>query len=191
MGTDKNRLLLGIAIVSVIFVNTACAPKITEEDIKKVENFDPQFKTVLNKKRELELKVSSLENQMAAEKADTEAKISALRSEFQNKKAGLQAQIIEVKAQLEPDKEAIKDKIEELNQELKPLQEKLANIEGMVKDTQSLIEKSKNTNIALHDKGKWDTQIKTLDAEKSKVQKEINGLKDNLRFYELELRILK
>jgi len=189
MGTDKFYKIVGFILI--ISVYAGCAPKITEEDIKRVEKLDPQFKTVLNKKQGLDSKTSSLENQIAAEKADTEVKISALRNEFQNKKKDIEVRIVEVQVQLEPEKKVIKERIEKLNAELKPLQERLTNIESMLEDTRSILAKSKDTNIALQDKAKWDTQIKTLETERGKVQKDIENLKEKIGLYDLELRIIK
>ncbi len=195
MPTDKlikrDKFYKGIGIILIVFLQAGCAPKITEEDIKRAEGSDPQFKAALYKKREIDLKISSLENKIALEKADMEAKISVLRTGFQNKKAGIEAEIARVRQELEPERKAIKDKIEKLKQELKPFQTRLAGIESMLKDTQNLIKKSRDTNIALQDKARWDNHIQNLEKEKEGVKKEIDGFKQKIRLYELELQILR
>lgn len=195
MSTDKAKKIVKFykraGVIFIIFLQAGCAPKITEEDIKRIESYDPQFKAALYKKREIDLKISSLENKIALEKADMEAKISVLRTEFQNKKAGIEAEIARVRQELEPERKAIKDKIEKLKQELKPLQARFAGIESMLKDTQNLIKKSRDTNIALQDKAKWDNQIQKLEKEKEGVKKEIAGFKQKIRLYELGLQILR
>lgn len=195
MHTDKlrkrNKFYKGIGIILIIFFQTACAPKITEDDIKKLEDSDPQFKAILDKKKGIDSEISSLENTLTAEKLDLEARISVLQEGFRKKKEEIQAQIKEVKARLAPERKKIKEKIERLNQELKPLEQRYANIESMLKDTRGLLKKSQTTQINLQDKANWDHQIKTLEMEKEKVQKEINSLKEKIRLYGLVLRIIK
>jgi chromosome segregation ATPase len=180
-----------IVIASVIFVNTACVPKITEEEIKRLEQFDPAFKSILEKKKNVDIKVASLENQIALEKETLEARVSVLKDDFRKKKEVIQAQILQAKKELPPLRQAIKEKIEKVNQELKPKSDRLVSIEAMLKDTQSLLEKSKDTNIALQESAKWNTQIETLNKEKGKVEQEISSLKEKIRFYELGLRLIK
>ncbi|MCX5656923.1 MAG: hypothetical protein NTZ48_01610 [Candidatus Omnitrophica bacterium] len=163
----------------------------TENDIKTIETFDPQFAVILKKKKEIDLKVYLLEKQIADEKINTEAKVSLLRDDFENKRELLKAQAKEAKSLIDPEKKAIKDKIVGMSEEVKPKAERLKSIELMLKDTISLLEKSKDTNINLQEKEKWDKQIYTLEKEKEKVTKDIEMLKEKIRLFEMELRILR
>ena len=181
-----------ISCLLLFFIFCAgCIKETTEEDIKKLESSDPHFGAILKKKKEINMKASLLEKQISEERINVEAKILMLRDEFENKRAALKAQVEEVKALLNPDKKAIKDKITKLNEELKPKTERLKDIELMLKDTISLLEKSRNTNITLQEKEKWDKQIYTLEMEKEKVIRDIRSLREKIQLFGMELRVLR
>lgn len=196
MRTDKlrkrNRIYKEIIeIILIIFLQAGCAPKISEEEIKKIENFDPQFKASFAKKKDIDLRILALKNKIALEKSETERRIEILREDFRNKKEGIEREILEIKKELEPEIKTIEEKRTKLNQEILSLQKRRSDIENMLKNTQNLIKKSEETNISIQDKADWERQIRILEKEKEVLDREISSFKEKVSLYGLELMILR
>ncbi|MCM8783596.1 MAG: hypothetical protein NC818_02300 [Candidatus Omnitrophica bacterium] len=189
--TIGKNIFWGAIFLLFAFMNFSCALKITEEDIKKVENFDPQFKTLLSQKRNIAEKVMVLEHKITLEKLETDKQIEVIRGQFRDKKKEIEKEIIEVRKGLDPGMNGIKDKIKELNQSLSSLMKRLSTIENMLKNTKNLMRKSQETSIVLKDKTDWEREISVLEKEKEEINTKIQGIREEIALYELELRILR
>ncbi|MGE4357388.1 MAG: hypothetical protein AB7E08_02400 [Candidatus Omnitrophota bacterium] len=187
----NGTLYLQTIFLLFAFLNFSCGPRVKEEEIKKIEDCLPQFKTILAKKENIDKRVRDLENKIALLRLDMRNKIKVLKDDFGVKKREIEEEIREVKKELEPELKLISDKIEELNQKLSSLKKRASDIENMLRDTQSLIEKSQETDIIIKSEADWEREIKLLKEEKEKIKGDIQALKEKILIYELALRMLR
>jgi len=189
---DFRFILLTIFIMFLSLNIWGCGKLHNVEEIKKtVIESDPEFKDVLEKKAELDIQIEMIMSEFRKRQGEINSKIMELEEELKLVRRQAYDEVRRLKAKLEPQRQEVALKIRELKTTLRNKEGLLRTLKRSLRDTEKLIEKSKELGYSLEDKAKWQREIDDLNSQIRPLETEIAKLKRDIYIYRQKLSLLK
>jgi chromosome segregation ATPase len=161
------------------------------EIIQEVIEQDPSFKEALDKKSELDEKISALSEELNLKAVNVKSKIGSLKREFRDYKQDISSRIESVNSQLDPQRSSISQKITELSSELNLKQSSLSATNRMIADLKKLIQQRASPDADAEDVSRLQDRIDSQVHQAELLKQDIACLRDKIRLERLKLRLLR
>ncbi|KPK42227.1 MAG: hypothetical protein AMJ78_03170 [Omnitrophica WOR_2 bacterium SM23_29] len=189
---DFRFILLTIFIMFLSLNIWGCGKLHNVEEIKKtVIESDPEFKDVLEKKAELDIQIEMIMSEFRKRQGEINSKIMELEEELKLVRRQAYDEVRRLKAKLEPQRQEVALKIRELKTTLRNKEGLLKTLKRSLRETEKLIEKSKELGYSLEDKAKWQREIDDLNSQIRPLESEIAKIKREIYIYRQKLSLLK
>lgn len=193
-GTRMKKELLSSLKIFVVFmllmVISACS-RTNERMLNQLLEQDPEFKEILLLKREAANQITALKKQLLEHRREANSKITAIKELLRTQEKEIQIKIRTYEDKIRSKIQEINSRIIVLNAELKKYKRELKRIEQMIKDTRTIMEKSKTLGLISDDPSQWDRKFIELNEQKDNMQERINIIKDKIQMYKAELRFIR
>jgi|GEM_PF-1695352 len=187
------RFISSVIFIMFLSLNIwGCGKLHNVEEIKKtVIESDPEFKYVLEKKAELDIQIEMIMSEFRRRQGEINSKIMELEEELKLIRRQAYAEVRRLKAKLDPQRQEVVLKLRELKTTLRNKEGLLRTLKRSLRDTEKLIEKSKELGYSLEDKAKWQREIDDLNSQIRPLETEIAKLKRDIYIYRQKLSLLK
>jgi|GEM_PF-1971187 len=182
------RFTFSILIVSLCL--TGCG-RVSESRINEILERDPLFEKDLNKKRQIELKISNLKSSYQKEKRDLARKIRALKVSLKDKRYNQNRAIFSLEAEIQPNIRSLRAGLEEKRSEYVLRNRELKNSVGKASDIRKLLEKKKELSLSSDELSVWNKRVQTLDEKIDALRKTLDELRAKIHLIKTEIRILE
>jgi len=165
--------------------------KSASEIRQEVLDNDPAFGEILQKKTELDEKITSLNSEQSLNAREIESRMLALRKEMQAAKENVAQRTALLSSQLDPYRLEIKQRIMEFSTELRLKQSSLSAARKMIVDLNKLTKQipvqATGTEDSLRLRDKIDTQHQQVDT----LTQDITELRAKIRLLRFKLKLLQ
>lgn len=181
-------MLLAAVLVVACGVVTGCAPANREQLAKEVLKVDPEFKTVLEKRRGLSNRIETYEKELTLGRTDIEQKITRLKQDLAAATSKARLKITEVKRQMDPDRQRLAMALTSASEELKM---KRAQRASLGRQMTQLRKTSKVPSLTAQDRARYEQQLAGIQKDAGRVDQELSALKQHVRLLKIKLLLIK
>ena len=183
----KNFLFLTFCF---LFLVSGCAP-IGQESLDEITKYDPSFKEVLGKKKELDSRINFLLNQLHDAKTMAYAHIRTIKGKFNEQKRDINSKVSDLKKQLDPERLQVKEVLEILTNTVFTKKAMFKNLMSTKKNLTNLVNQQKTLTISPEDVSKWQEKLKSLNEQIEALGKELITMEKELKISKLKLIALR
>lgn len=176
-------LWLGLAAFSCTPVNQA---QLTKEVLKA----DPEFSSVLEKRRELANRIETDERVFALKRADIDRKIQQLRKELTAADAETRQKREHIKSQMEPDRTRLMEALTKASAELKAKQVERSNTGRLMAELKKGMRQTEDA-LSSKERAANARDIQELLANAARLDQEITALRAHVRLLKIKLMLIK
>ncbi|PIQ84165.1 MAG: hypothetical protein COV75_03475 [Candidatus Omnitrophica bacterium CG11_big_fil_rev_8_21_14_0_20_63_9] len=165
-----------------------CAPANREQLTKEALAADPEFKAVLEKRRQLANRVETYEKELTLSRSIIEQKIAQLKQDLAAATTRARMKIIEVKRQMDPDRERLTVALTLASEELKMKRGQRA---VLGRQMAQLRKTSKAPSLTSEDRARYEQQLTGIQKDAGRVDQELAALKQHVRLLKIKLLLIK
>lgn len=190
MNVKKATTLHVIAVfASLAFLG--CGPQQKSEELKAaLIDFDPSFKTVLDKKAQIDSQIETMKGEFRAKQGELNSKIMELEEELKAARKELYAKIRDLNIQLDPERQKVNLKVEELKVKLNGKEARAASIRSSIKNQKNLLD-NKKLDLSSQEQSELQNNVEKAKQELAPLEEEIAGLRREIQLYRQESNLLK
>ena len=186
-----SRLLICAVICLFLSLLSGCAPQQSPEEIKSaVVDFDPPFKAVLEKKKQIDAQIETFKGEFRTKQGEINSKIMELEEELKAARKDIYIKTRELGAQLDPERQRINIKLDELKIKLSGKEARASSIKSSIKTQGNLLE-NKKIGLSQAEQAEIQDNVDKAKRELTPLEEEIAVLRREIQLYRQELNLLK
>ena len=189
LGAGSFFLWPSVAIVLVLG-SVSCAPAKREDLANEVLKVDPEFSSVLEKRRELASRMETFDRELALKRSTIERSIAQSRKELAAAAANTRLKTAEVKKRMEPDQQRLTLALSMSSEELRAKRIQRASLGRSM----SQLKKALNSKDAVwtpEERARQQAQLDEMLKDVARLDQEMGGLKQNVRLLKIKLLLIK
>ena len=190
MRAKKSVILIAAAVILPLSF-LGCGPQQKPEEVKAaLVAFDPSFKTVLDKKAQIDSQVETMNGEFRAKQGEINSKIMELEEELKTERKELYAKAHDLNVQLDPERQKINSKAEELKVKLNGKEARASSIRSSMKNQKGLLD-NKKLSLSTQEQTELQNNVEKAKQELAPLEEEITSLRREIQLYRQELNLLK
>jgi len=179
-----------IAVVSPVLIFSGCVEN-NAESIKKVLTYDPSFQKLLDKKNDIQAKLSSSKADRNEKQRAIEGQIAVLKDKRSGVKADYLSSAVQLKKQIDPDRRNLYQQLLDAKNRLNDKNAELADAEKDMAEIDALVKKKDRLELTREEMQVWNKRITFLTRKKEVIVKEITDLKKDIDITKLKIKVLQ
>ena len=183
-------LMRRLIVILLVLGTASCAPANREELTKEVLKMDPEFSAVLEKHRELTSRIETYERELALKRSTIEKSIAQLRKDLAAAAASTSAKTAEVKKRMEPDRQRLTLALSMSSEELRAKRIQRASLGRSIAQLRKALN-NKDATWTEQERARQQGQIDEMLQDAARLDKEMDGLKQNARLLKIKLLLIK
>ena len=182
--------LQGLIAVLCAVSAASCAPAKREDLVKEVLKADPEFSTVLEKHRELSSRVETANRELELKRTTIEHNIAQLRKDLAAAAASARAKTAEIKKRIEPDQERLTMALSLSSDELRAKRIQRASLGRSIAQLRKSLTRQDNPGTP-QERARQQTQLDEMLKDAARLDGEMTGLKQHVRLLKIKLLLIK
>ena len=180
-----HRIVISGLLIALV---VGCAPTNRDELIKEALAKDPSFKAVLDKRKALDNRIETYEQELELKRTTVDRTIKQLRRDLTESVATVHKKIQHAKSQMEPDRERMNLALSKAGEELKVKRAHRASIGRQMSQLRKSLKAEGMTDA---DRTRQQQQLDELSADATRVDTELKELQEHVRLLKIKLLLLK
>lgn len=168
----------------------SCTPVNKEQLTKEVLKADPEFSSVLEKRRELANRIETDVRVFALKRADIDRKIQQLRKELTAADAETRQKREHIKSQMEPDRTRLTEALTRASAELRAKQVERSNTGKLMAELKKGMQQT-DAALSAQERSAKEREIKELLRNAARLDQETAALKAHVRLLKIKLTLIK
>ena len=167
-----------------------CAPANREDFIKEVLKADPEFSSVLDKRKTLANRIETYDRELALKRQTVDKKIKQLRRELSEAANSMKQKVKRTKDQMAPNRERIDLAVSIASEQLKSMRLQRASLGRSVARLRKAIKSGVAAENA-QEATRQQAQLDEMQLDSKRLDQEMVGLKEHIRLLKLKLLLIK
>ena len=180
-----HRIVISGLLIALV---VGCAPTNRDELIKEALAKDPSFKAVLDKRKALDNRIETYEQELELKRTTVDRTIKQLRRDLTESVATVHKKIQHAKSQMEPDRGRMNLALSKAGEELKVKRAHRASIGRQMSQLRKSLKAEGMTDA---DRTRQQQQLDELSADAARVDTELKALQEHVRLLKIKLLLLK
>lgn len=168
---------------------TSCAPANRAQLEQEALKADPEFAAVLEKHRELANRIETYKRELALKRSTIERNIAQLRKDLAVAVSGVRAKAEDVKKRMSPDRERLELALSLASEELRAKRSQRASVGRSIAQLKKALKTSGPTWTA-QERARQEAQIQDLLHDAQRLDQELTGLKAHVRLLKIKLYLI-
>jgi len=169
---------------------SGCSRK-NEELTKEILKKDPGFRTMLDAKKHIDVRVDKLKSEYEIKRAKTSKKIIDLKKTLSLQKNELSAKISSIKQEINPKIEILKKRLAEITEKYKLAKKESREAHSKAANVRKLLNKKGELGLSGDEVAIWNKKISVLEKEINTTYKDLDKLRSRIRVLSAEIKILE
>ncbi|MFH1848265.1 MAG: hypothetical protein ABH825_03500, partial [Candidatus Omnitrophota bacterium] len=162
-----------------------------KQAIEELVNLDPSFKAVMDRKKELDVKIQAHEAQIRELRGKMEDDLRIMQREFESKKVDIESKIALLKDKLAPEREDLEQALESAKMLLYAKKQELRDLVKMRSVVDKLIKRGRERATAQGEIDRWEERLNSLADQIGPLEAEIEELEEKKNIARLKLIAIK
>jgi chromosome segregation ATPase len=191
---QKRALPLFFLYSALILISGCRYPfdlRLESEMRQEVIESDPSFSAILDKKAELDEKITELRSGLSLSANEIKSKILALKRELSLLRQETTGRTEAISRELDPHRSEIRQNLMELSAEYKLRQSSLSAINRMIAGLKRLSKQSGQISDSGDDVSKWQEKIDYQSRQADILRQEISTLRQEIRILRFKQKLLR
>ena len=184
----KVKTLTRHPILLLWFVVTVagCAPANRDELTKEVLKADSDFAAVLEKHQQLASRIETYQRELALKRSTVERNIAQLRKDLVAAVASVRAKTADVKKKMEPDQKQLEGELTQAVTELREKQSQRAILGRQITQQRKTLQAS-----TASDQTRQEAQLNEILGDAKRLDHELTTIKAHIRLLKIKLLLIK
>ena len=181
------------AIIYALFamISLCSCERVDRESITRLADIDPTFRAVLEKKRDIDSRITSYETQLRDLRKTTEGNIRTLQRSFNKQKKDIESKISSLKKELRPEIENLQKQLEVKKELLRIKKRGLRDLTKMRRGVERLVTQGRSSSATQGEIKGWEERRQSLDDQIGPLKGDIEELKEQIGLLKAKLIVLK
>jgi len=184
-------LFLQRLVVVLLAVGAAsCAPAKRDDLVKEVLKADPEFSSVLEKHRELNSRIETANRELELKRTTIERNIAQLRKDLAAAAASARAKMAEIKKRIEPDQQRLTMALSLSSDELRAKRIQRASLGRSIAQLRKSLNRQDSPGTP-EERTRQQAQLDEMLKDAARLDGEMTGLKQHVRLLKIKLLLIK
>ena len=176
-----------LIMVSLLIGVGGCAPPANREALtKEALKADPAFAQLLDKHREMVNRIDTYQRELALKRSTVERNIAQLRKDLVAAVASVRAKTADVKKKMEPDQQRLEGELTQAVGELREKQRQRAILGRQIAQQRKTLQAS-----TASDQTRQETQLKEMLGDAKRLDHELTTITAHIRLLKIKLLLIK
>ncbi len=163
-----------------------CAPANRDDLTKEVLRADPEFVSVLEKHKQLASRIETYQRELALKRSTVERNIAQLRKDLVSTVSSVRVKTADVKKKMEPDQKRLEGELTQAVTELREKQSQRASLGRQIAQHR----KTLKTSLA-SDHLRQEAQLAEMLGDATRLDLELTTIKEHIRLLKVKLLLIK
>ncbi|NQU95101.1 MAG: hypothetical protein HQ549_02545 [Candidatus Omnitrophica bacterium] len=178
-------------LILIFLLFTSGCGKVSESALDEVVLLDPSFKEALETKSRIDAEILTLKNDFSKEEGVATQKMRELRENLKLSQEAMSVKIISLRQEIAPDINALGGNLEEVHEAYKVKKKYLKSAMSKLKSIKDLLNKKGELSLPGNEISVWDKRATKLEKEINSVKQSLDQLRTKIRILKIELKILQ
>ena len=184
-------LFLQRLVMVLLAVGAAsCAPAKRDDLVKEVLKADPEFSSVLEKHRELNSRIETANRELELKRTTIERNIAQLRKDLAAAAASARAKMAEIKKRIEPDQQRLTMALSLSSDELRAKRIQRASLGRSIAQLRKSLNRQDSPGTP-EERTRQQAQLDEMLKDAARLDGEMTGLKQHVRLLKIKLLLIK